>query len=822
MGLVKISELPNLTTGNVSNNDFIPVVDIPPSGTTRTKKMLLQDLFEIAPVKSVNGLTTGDVSLASTHLTDASTIGRILNINGFSSGNVSLGSSDLTNGSDIAHHSDLGSVQGFTNEYNNPTTAQLQTEYEELARLLGTDQNNLRVSLFAVQQTADSAMPTTTANSTFATKVSLGEFTKSIDIIANHYTKSETDAKYATQLSLGNYTTSSDIINAHYTKTEVDTLIANNSGTASSNFEVNHLVADSASIATFTKSGSLQTTGNVSVGSDLIVDNNLSSLRADIGDGTSSAVGTSSTLFVDGNAYIKGTLVSDALEILGSTKIKNTQVVEVSDDFILLNKDNPTTSGGGIQVYQSSSSDLASLEWDEVNQIWNFKIGGQLASIGANNLGGGSVGNIPASTDFYSFPSVSINSVGDTIEVREQVSLGLAIDAYPVESNCCSISWGSHTDLTNLRAQVMRNTNTICTGVNMFNMQKGFEYAEREFRNSLNAPTPLGPGDFVGPVTEITTTITPTGTGGGSTQVSIGSRDLTGSYINFYLDSSGSMNHVIPQASNAIGFLQDYLKKLYFDNSSEAGQFISSSTISNERWCLWLASQHGDRQINIALINESHVVYHSMNDDYLTSPSFDNDHAVLVANYNLNQGSGGAQAGNFFNGIVFGYTKYPRFVNHLDHVFGTYALPGVERENNISDDATEYDLADYFIKKLNLPDEANKTNPELIPYDSGLNANQVQWTTSAYLQNVAGRFDTNFTDNFDQTMSGWEIEVYNVLADGTKNFQALINLGTKLPTNVVYQTLGTEPTKSFSARLIAKSNNDNPDGISAYADCSTS
>jgi hypothetical protein len=821
MGLIKISDLPSLTTGNVSNNDFIPVVDIPPSGTTRTKKMLLQDLFTIAPVKSVNGLTTGDVSLASTHLTDASNIGRILNINGFSSGNVSLGSSDLTNGSDIAHHSDLGSVQGFTNEYNNPTTAQLQTEYEELARLLGTDQNNLRVSLFAVQQTADDAMPTTTANSTFATKVSLGEFTKSLDIIANHYTKTETDAKYATQVSLSNYTTSSDIINAHYTKSEVDNLFTNNPGSQSANFTINHLVANSASIATLTKTGQLQTSGNANVGNDLVVANDLSSLRADIGDGTSSAVGTSSTLFVHGNAYVKGTLVADQLEILGSTKIKNTQVVEVSDDFILLNKDNQTTSGGGVQVYQASSSDLASLEWDEVNQIWNFKVGGQLADIGANNLGSGSTGNvtnIPTTTSIYSLPKVSIDALGNQITFRDQISLGMSVNEFPVEQTCCSLSYGGLTDLKNLRAQVLRNVNTICTGINMFNIEKGFEFSQTTFAGSLNPPPQLPTGAFTAPTTSITTTITPTGTGSTSTQVSLGNRSLQGAYITFYLDTSGSMNYFLPTANQSLADMRSYLQTLYYDNSTEANQFIPvGKERSNERWMDWMSDVNGDQQLNIAIINESRTIYH--NDNYLESADFVTDFGKLQTSYNSNKAGG---ASNFHRGIIFALDDLRQFVSHLNHVFNTYPISsyGTNIEYNVQGTFTADQLSNYVLDKINLPNQANKTQPVLTAYDSGINANQVQWNASANLQNLTGTFVNG--GGFSATMTGWQIEIHNVLADGTKNFQALVDLGTKLPTEIIYQTIGNEPTKQFTARLIAKSANSNPDGVSAFEPCDIS
>jgi len=133
---------------------------------------------------------------------------------------------------------------------------------------------------------------------------------------------------------------------------------------------------------------------------------------------------------------------------------------------------------------------------------------------------------------------------------------------------------------------------------------------------------------------------------------------------------------------------------------------------------------------------------------------------------------------------------------------------------------TANQLSDYVLTKINLPDQANKTQPVLTAYDDGVNANQVQWNASANLQNLTGTFDPSVNSKFNATMSGWQIEIYNILADGTKNFQALVDLGTKLPTSIIYNTLGTEPTKDFEARIIAKSNNSNPDGVSAYSQCS--
>lgn len=382
---IKISELPEITAGQLSDDDVVPIVDLNPLGTPRTKRVNLTGLFTKAPVKSVNGLATGDVSLASTHLTDASTIGRILNINGNTSGVVSLGSSDLSDSSDIALHSSLGTTTAFTNEYNNPTTSALQTEYEELARLLGNDVGNVRTSLFAVQTTANNAMPTATANATFATWQQVSNnYLTSTQIASSYYSKILSDSKFATRASLANnYSTSTQIANSYATQNYVTNQISNLGGTNVSIFSVVGLDA----------------TGNVSIGGNLAVSTNLSigqhitctdltaldlikGLRAEIGDGTANTT----RLTIKGDADIQGKLQVDELEVQGQMIIHSSQVVQVEDDFIEVNrKQNGAITAGvaGLHINRGNSTDKAIFQWHESNQNFELKVGTTLTDLDA-------------------------------------------------------------------------------------------------------------------------------------------------------------------------------------------------------------------------------------------------------------------------------------------------------------------------------------------------------------------------------------------------------------------------------------------------------
>lgn len=381
---IKISELPTITSNELSNDDVVPIVDLNPGGTPRTKKASLTDLFTRAPVKSINGITTGDVSLASTNLTDASTIGRILNINGYSLGNVSLGSGDLTNSANIALHTKLGSVSQFTSEYNNPTTGQLQTEYQELARLLGNDVKDVRVSLFAVQQTADNALPSSTASSLYATKSSLGNYVTQTSLSNNYYDKTDSDNKFATQVSLSNdYSKSTEIASIYATQQYVQNQIGASSGSSVSIFNVVGMDA----------------TGNVSIGGDLAVTNNLSigshitcedltasdmlkGLRAEIGDGTANT----NRLTIKGDADIQGKLTCDNIEVQGQMQVHSSQVVQIQDDFIELNRKTDGTPQGTIAglLVETGVTNKAQFSWDNTASIWQTKMGSGLADLRAN------------------------------------------------------------------------------------------------------------------------------------------------------------------------------------------------------------------------------------------------------------------------------------------------------------------------------------------------------------------------------------------------------------------------------------------------------
>ena len=283
-----------------------------------------------------------------------------------------------------------------------------------------------------------------------------------------------------------------------------------------------------------------------------------------------------------------------------------------------------------------------------------------------------------------------------------------------------------------------------------------------------------------------------------------------------YLDSSGSMNYLIPTAQTAMTYMRSYLQTLYYNGSSEAQTFVRSPIkISDERWIYWLGNPIGDRQLSVALINESQSIYHS-GSNYQSS-TFTQDFGRLQTQYLANRN---ADPTNFQRGIIFALNDYSSFQNHLTQVFKDNAITnhGVNPEYNVSGSWTADQIAEYMLRKMNLPTTPSVTAPSLTAVNSGGDPSKVVWDTYSTLQKITGEYGAGGT--FVPTQSKWEVEVYNILSDGTKNFQALIDLGTSLPTTIEYLALGSEPTKDFSARIVARGASGHADKFSNYTTCS--
>ena len=352
MAVVKISNLPALAPGDVTNDDIIPVVD---GSTSSTKKMALVDLFKIAPVTSVNS-KTGDVSLASTDLTDESNIGRIKNINGLTGVNVSLASTHLTDSSALARLSALGNSTAFQAEYANPTSATLNTEFEKLARILGQDQDLLRASLFSVQTKANDALPSSTAVSVYATKASLGNLITSASLGNSYYSKTIANNTFVSKASISNYVQNTQL-NNYATQNYVTQAIGSISALNLQNISCSTLNA-------------LQS---------------VSGLRANFGNGSGLAVS------IGGDARVTGHLIAQDLTISGTTTINRSQVTEIEHHRFEVNKNSTgamtQVSGGEFAVNRGpGETDDASVKWDEVSSQWQLKKGSDYSDVQVNKI----------------------------------------------------------------------------------------------------------------------------------------------------------------------------------------------------------------------------------------------------------------------------------------------------------------------------------------------------------------------------------------------------------------------------------------------------
>lgn len=230
---------------------------------------------------------------------------------------------------------------------------------QQLGQTIGGEFSTVRASLFSVQSTANNALPESKAISDYATKASLGNYALT-SVLGDYSTSNAIANTYATQTELTNYLTSATASSTYATLSQFNNIDVAN--VSASIFTANNISADLVSINTLNAT-------NASISNTISAPNinalqALSALRADIGtDGSSD-----NALTVDGSADIKGKLICDSLEVQGSTTIVNTQTVEVSDNFIELNKSSTGTvvaQESGIEINRGST--VAQLQIIDLN-----------------------------------------------------------------------------------------------------------------------------------------------------------------------------------------------------------------------------------------------------------------------------------------------------------------------------------------------------------------------------------------------------------------------------------------------------------------------
>ena len=304
---------------------------------------------------------------------------------------------------------------------------------EKVAGLIGLEFNAVRVSLGNVQNISNLAMPRAEAEDEFATQVSLGNYTPSADIVTSHYTKTQANNLFSTKgalsAGLGDRYTKSESTSLfadknnlanNYTNT---TILANNYATKVSLGAIGEqLVSLSASIfsVNHVSGGSMDLSGNLSIGGTFTAVGDsraqnvsalaqLSGMRAEFGDATSQGNGTN-ILDVKGGANIQGKLVVSSLDVKGTTNIVNTTNVEVSDNFIELNKaqdGSVTASEAGISINRGlvqngvdGNGDPVMVEADDAKLHFNNITGKWSLTNDGSALAELSVGKIYSSNSF--------------------------------------------------------------------------------------------------------------------------------------------------------------------------------------------------------------------------------------------------------------------------------------------------------------------------------------------------------------------------------------------------------------------------------------
>ena len=130
--------------------------------------------------------------------------------------------------------------------------------------------------------------------------------------------------------------------------------------------------------------------------------------------------------YADGTSVfslIKGTRAElGSLKVSGEMTVVNTQTVEVSDNFLELNKaedGTETAQTSGININRGSSSDKASLTWDDAVSKFKLLLGTGDANLSAGTIEADLTGNVTGDLT----GSVDATAAGKTVKVGSGAGL---------------------------------------------------------------------------------------------------------------------------------------------------------------------------------------------------------------------------------------------------------------------------------------------------------------------------------------------------------------------------------------------------------------
>ena len=293
-------------------------------------------------------------------------------------------------------------------------------------------------------------------------------------------------------------------------------------------------------------------------------------------------------------------------------------------------------------------------------------------------------------------------------------------------------------------------------------------------------------------------------------------------YLFTYMDTSGSMDSVLPAAREAVGEMRTYFQGIYYPGDGGAAlatEYIRKhKDYGDEAWLSWFASSSVSTQsphnaVSIAFINESQSIYHPGH----PTGHFNNHKSTFTTNYN----SWLAGGGNHHSAVMGLAANASWSVNFSYHVLDAINEKGLGAMNvqgfmGLNSGGGSAYFVGLMVDWLNIPQVPTDLVTRCTASGDETKALSVTWDFSDVICGKTGKYNASKTDRIDYTMSGWLVEVATDSAGA--NIFYTSSLTDIKPTSYTH-TQSTKRGAKFWCRLTAVGDEDNASKDSGWVLC---
>jgi len=293
-------------------------------------------------------------------------------------------------------------------------------------------------------------------------------------------------------------------------------------------------------------------------------------------------------------------------------------------------------------------------------------------------------------------------------------------------------------------------------------------------------------------------------------------------YLFTYMDTSGSMNSVLPAARSAVTEIRKYFKAIYYGTGS-TGDTLAAKYIrphvnsSNEQWLSWfagstVADQSPHNAVSIAFINESNSIYHPGH----PTGTYTAHKNSYISNYNTWAAGGGThQSAVMGMGAPTWWSV--QFNQHvLDAINNDLREYNVQGFMGLDAGMGAAAFVDMIVDWLNIPQTPSDLACNVTVIGDESSSTTVTWDFSDYICGVTGTYTTDNADRFEPTMQGWRVQV--ATDSSGSNVIYTSDLTTTIPTSYTH-TQTSKLGAKFWSKLTAVGTSGVSDKSSAWTLC---